>query len=849
MFLDCSHDNETPSQKRTAADALPNAALVATTNCTIGSSLGYDQLVPERIDVVTEKRIYPEESVGGGIELCRERLNELHQGLNDRGYSEFHIHQEGPLIMMVRHNPENHKSVYTLVHTAFSSHPAPITELPRFAVSGEFVEELFVGLVRTDTSTWSRDEDFINGLVPTLYWPHSNPTTKPTTAMYEITDGHIVLSRFRPGAILSISTRLPPAIANAKDQLQDPQHMEELEKILSNLSLVDLNKVLYRCSVEDEVGTFYIPGWGNMTYSGLAGAVLCFNTVPESSTVSHPICDNIRAGPWLMDFLSNRLEGYPDLQRWMWKMQAALKEFYTFLQPKYFHWYLTHVYHRCLQRVFAQMSPFIQEGCAFTKALALCSVQVYGAIRSAPLRYLEARAGRLSPSMSAGLPHFSEGYMRNWGRDTFIAVRGLMLVTGRYAEALDLITAFGSCLRHGLIPNLLSSGENPRYNARDATWWFAQAIQDYCEFVFPDDPSSAVKFLHETRTLRYFPHDDQSSPREEKYSSLAEILTEILEKHAAGIHFREWNAGIQIDAHMRDEGFNINITCDPLTGFIHGGNRWNCGTWMDKMGESEEHGSRGIPATPRDGADIEIIGLLTSTLRWLSSLGSHGFDQPALVVGKTAERWTYAQWHDTLVKSFEKHFFVPSRGDHDQDYSLDLSLISRRGIYKDTVGASDANGDYMFRPNLCVAMVVAPELFNPSHALEVLSNVGKYLAGPLGMVTLDPSHPRYAPNYDTNSTDGFYLAKGFNYHQGPEWVWQMGYYLRARIIFEKANNPLLREQIDEVLRVHSEFIKTSPWSGIPELTNKNGAHCAGSCDTQAWSSATLLDTLHSLTTL
>ena len=69
---------------------------------------------------------------------------------------------------------------------------------------------------------------------------------------------------------------------------------------------------------------------------------------------------------------------------------------------------------------------------------------------------------------------------------------------------------------------------------------------------------------------------------------------------------------------MTDNGFNVNIWTDKETGFIHGGNKDNCGTWMDKMGSATHN--KGVPATPRDGAPIELVGLQYSVISFLDTM-------------------------------------------------------------------------------------------------------------------------------------------------------------------------------------------------------------------------------------
>ena len=126
-------------------------------------------------------------------------------------------------------------------------------------------------------------------------------------------------------------------------------------------------------------------------------------------------------------------------------------------------------------------------------------------------------------------------------------------------------------------------------------------------------------------------------------------------------------------------------------------------------------------------------------------------------------------------------------------------------------------------------MVVAPELFISTHALECLKLADTILRGPTGMRTLDPSDMAYRPNYiNSDDSDDFTVAKGRNYHQGPEWLWCTGFFLRA---FLKFDLPLGNSQTSKVetlqqlharLYHHRRMIESSPWAGLVELTNKDG---------------------------
>ena len=80
--------------------------------------------------------------------------------------------------------------------------------------------------------------------------------------------------------------------------------------------------------------------------------------------------------------------------------------------------------------------------------------------------------GGFVPSVIAGYPWFND-----WGRDTFIALPGLALATGRPETGAAILRALAGFVRDGLVPNTFpdTAGE-PSYNTADASLWFVLAV-------------------------------------------------------------------------------------------------------------------------------------------------------------------------------------------------------------------------------------------------------------------------------------------------------------------------------------------------------------------------------------
>ncbi len=180
-----------------------------------------------------------------------------------------------------------------------------------------------------------------------------------------------------------------------------------------------------------------------------------------------------------------------------------------------------------------------------------------------------------------------------WGRDTFISLPGLLLVTGRFSDAKDILRNFMRYLKGGMIPNFVADKTGvPVYNTVDGTLWYVNAVLQYLKYT-----------------------GDFNFVKTELWEKLQEI----------------------IENHKRGTMFSIRLDTDGL--LMHGPRL----TWMDAVVE-------GDMITPRAGKAVEIQALWYNTLLTMELLAAEFGDnnlrgQYAAMAEQTRRSFNEKYWN------------------------------------------------------------------------------------------------------------------------------------------------------------------------------------------------------------
>lgn len=91
--------------------------------------------------------------------------------------------------------------------------------------------------------------------------------------------------------------------------------------------------------------------------------------------------------------------------------------------------------------------------------------------------FIVRRTHPAGKTIIAGYHWFSD-----FGRDTFISLPGLALVTKRFEEARTILETYERSLSKGLIPNNFTEDGRPEYHGVDASLWWIYGVQKYFEY-------------------------------------------------------------------------------------------------------------------------------------------------------------------------------------------------------------------------------------------------------------------------------------------------------------------------------------------------------------------------------
>jgi len=495
------------------------------------------------------------------------------------------------------------------------------------------------------------------------------------------------------------------------------------------------------------------------------------------------------------------------------------------------------------------------------------------------------------------------------------------MIPGRREIAREILLTTASLLRHGLLPNLQDSGRKPRYNCRDALWYWLCSLRDYVS-------ATGDWGLLEDRVVRIFPEDDMtaydwreagdagdagdaadSDQQLRKLHQLPEgfmgyvlkpghpawgrmiqpvyqIIAESFDRHLDGISFREWNAGPDIDVHMRQECFLVEDWVDDASGLIYGGSPSNCGTWMDKMGSHPLNAGR--PGSSRHGADVEINMCALAGLEFmLEAAKSHtGWFKPEALS-------RYDAWASRLRATLQGNSFrMAVRSDVRVLAPAELSSDGMRCYLRDVVSQPSAligvggdaerpapmePQDTRFRCNYLIGLSYAPKDLASGSLREIRDGLASlHLEAPatvegeaggitdaarpcptslVGIRTLYQGDPAFIAWYDNGCQEGSETAGGLSYHMGPAWVHPFARGLLALLHGVGGATASRGAEVRAYLVNVYKYLHRAPGNvngsvrSLPELQQAWGEDCPGSCTSQAWAVGGMLEVVIGLLNL
>jgi predicted glycogen debranching enzyme len=361
--------------------------------------------------------------------------------------------------------------------------------------------------------------------------------------------------------------------------------------------------------------------------------------------------------------------------------------------------------------------------------------------------YLVARGqGR---TVIAGYPWFGD-----WGRDTFIALRGLCLATARFAEARDILVEWSRVVSEGMLPNLFPDGNGrPEYNSVDASLWYVIAANELLQHPQGSGLLSA-----------------------QDHGALQGAILAIVKGYAQGTRY-----GIRRDTD----------------GLLACGKQGVQLTWMDaKIGD--------YVVTPRIGKPVEIQAL------WVNALAAAARFRPEC-----------SSWLAAAQASFEARFWNQTTG-----CLNDVIDVNHEAVRVDAA----------LRPNQLFAAGGLPVcLLSAERARRVLDIVERQLWTPLGLRSLAPSDPAYAPHYQ-----GGVWQRDTAYHQGTVWPWLMGPFVEAWLKSRGSTSTAKREAEQRFIAPLLAHLNRAGVGHVSEIADAELPYTPRGCPFQAWSVSELV---------